>query len=99
MQLSLPFTLEEYGGHEWVYRDEGPYLGLTVFSVVTPYGIRKIDSEFAWRICKFNGTYEEYRQLRAEVYSNPHLHIIIKQNLVDNLDRIWNEKHSVGTDG
>lgn len=53
-----------------------------IFSSYTAYGIKCIDSEYGRRICD---TQEDPKTLEKEIRNNPHLHKIIKDNLIQNL--------------
>lgn len=87
-QLSLPFTLEDYGGIDAVYFDQAPYqtntrIGYHFGAFYTPLGIQSIDSGYIRRILEGGSDLED---LRWEILTNPHLHPVIKENLISNLD-------------
>jgi hypothetical protein len=90
IQLDLPFTLEDYGGIDAVYVDQAPHhtgcRGYNFFACYTPEGIRRLDGEFCQRILAYKGGKREYRRIRWAILSNPHLHSVIKQNLLYNLE-------------
>lgn len=52
----------------------------------TPYGIHRLDSRYIRRIQSGHGS---KAKLRAEIKANPHLHKTIKNNLIGNLDRLF----------
>lgn len=54
----------------------------TFFASYTPYGIKQLDGEYCKRICNLN---EDPEKLKKEIKENPHLHKLIKQNLLLNL--------------
>jgi hypothetical protein len=95
IQLELPFTLEDCGGMEGVYLDQAPYrFGYGTYSFrsfYTPSGIKGLDSRFIKRIKAFNGGAKEYYELRWEIMSNPHLHQVVKDNLLWNLTNYYGE--------
>ena len=59
---------------------------LVFFTCYTPHGIHAIDNEFIRRIVHFRGTRKQRQALRNEIIHNPHLHGVIKRNLLENLD-------------
>jgi len=89
-QLALPFDEEDWGGRNKIYLDHGRYHTVwrdySFSSVITPYGIQCLDTEFAKEIMVFAGKQEEFDNLRKRIIHNPHLHPYIKQNLISNLD-------------
>lgn len=65
------------------YVDQSPNIGMYVSSIFTSYGIKIIDSWFSRQI--INGCKYSKKQLEKMIKVNPHLHNIIKTNLLDNL--------------
>lgn len=57
-----------------------------VVAAYTPHGIHRMDSLYIRRIRAGHGS---KRKLRAEIAANPHLHRLIKENLIENLDRLF----------
>ncbi len=57
-----------------------------VMAAYTPHGIHRIDSLYIRRIQAGHGS---KRKLRAEIAANPHLHKLIKGNLIGNLDMLF----------
>lgn len=72
-----------------IYIDQVPHYGNFVSSVYLEKGIKEIDSGFAKRIMNLN---EDYKKLEIEIQNNPHLHTMIKDNLIQNLKRYMKEK-------
>lgn len=90
-QLHLPFTLKDCGGINKVYLDQAPhhaqYEDRHISAVYTPEGIRSIDSEFFKRI-QNSRTKEQRDKIKQDILFNEHLHPVIKQNLIYNLENI-----------
>ena len=63
-----------------------------ISSFYTPYGISGIDGWFAKQIRNGQDRYTKENMVRM-IRRNPHLSNIIKTNLLDNLESIWNSKH------
>ena len=90
-QLQLPFSLQDYRGmRESIHVDQAPIDNRSVygtfFCCMTVYGVQQLESDFIHRIMNFEGTDAERQALRNEIIHNPHLHSVIKRNLVENLD-------------
>jgi hypothetical protein len=60
-----------------------------ITSFYTPYGISGIDGWFARQIKDGPGRYTKEDMMRM-IRRNPHLSNIIKTNLLDNLESMWN---------
>ncbi len=89
-QLELPFSIDDAGGIDAIYVDQGPTLGM-VSCWMTPHGLRNLDAEFCKEIREFKGSKKEYRRLKNLIIHNEHLHSVIKRNLLENLDRVKSE--------
>jgi len=87
VQLELPFTLDGCGGMDEVYQEQKPYYGYGFFCSLSPNGIKKLDGNFCERIRGFSGDKNEYNSLRRSIMENCHLHTVIKNNLLFNLDQ------------
>ncbi len=87
-QLDLPFSYNDFDEND-IYVDQSPNCGF-VSSFYTPEGIRHLDSDFCQEIREFRGSESKYKKLRFQILSNKHLHSVIKQNLVHNLDQYYN---------
>ena len=89
-QLDLPFSVEDCGGLNAIYVDQAPshnrFGYASFFTCYTPHGIHAIDNEFIRRIVHFRGTRKQRQALRNEIIHNPHLHGVIKRNLLETLD-------------
>ena len=94
IQLELPFTLDDYGGMDAVYVDQAPLRGSFVSAFYTPLGIKSIDGEFVQAIMSFDGNKEDYNHLRNSIMNNVHLHSVIKQNLIFNLENMHKQTFS-----
>ena len=102
IQLELPWTdPDDFGGMDAIYVDQGPYRshypslgGYTFSCFYTPSGIKHLDGEFCREIIAFDGDERDYKNLRNRILRNGHLHTVIKNNLVSNLERVWAEKSS-----
>lgn len=90
-----PDTFEEAypdGEISQYYVDQAPKLfqicGFSISSVYLPFGIKKIDSWFATEIQR---RYSKYTKAEMEkmIKLNPHLHNVIKTNLLNNLQTLW----------
>ena len=99
-QLNLPFTLDEMGGMNAVYIDQAPMFGL-VSAVYTPYGLKEMERNLIKEVQSFQGDVrprkgkeEAMEELKWAILDNPHLHFVIKQNLVSNLKRIAGEQNN-----
>jgi UPF0288 family protein (methanogenesis marker protein 3) len=94
IQLELPFQITDFEKRE-IFRDQAPHSSTfgwrTISAVWTPTGIKHLDSQFAQRIMKFKGNKKAFKELKYEILSNPHLHQVIKHNLVSNLERVFDE--------
>ncbi len=87
-QLGLPFTLDDCGGMDAVYVDQAPSYGF-VFSCYTPAGIKGLDGQFIRRIRMVNPRHaDKVAVLREDIIHNPHLHWVIKHNLLFNLEQL-----------
>jgi hypothetical protein len=64
------------------YRDQAPDFGFG-FACYTVWGIQEIDSAFAALITRGRGHYT-VEQMEALILANPHLHPVIKTNLLHN---------------
>lgn len=64
------------------YQDQAPVHGF-VFACYTLWGIQDIDGAFAAMITQGRGHYT-VEQMEAMVLANPHLHPVIKTNLLHN---------------
>lgn len=88
-QGHLPFTLEDCGGMDAVYVDQGPqnvqYGYRSISSFYTPYGIGMRDHLYSQRIMAADGHEDERAELKREIVHDPHLHFVIKENLLYNL--------------
>lgn len=77
--------------HEDLYLDQAHHHSRhgdrVFFAAYTPYGIHTIDSLYMRRIRAGHGS---KAKLRAEIAANPHLHKDIKDNLIGNLDNLFN---------
>lgn len=89
-QLNLPFTLDDAGGINAVYIDQAPMFGC-VSASYTPYGIKILDRDFIQEIKSFEGDKDAMEELKWRILNNTHLHYVIKQNLVANLERVYND--------
>lgn len=91
VQLHLPLTLEDCGGMKRVYLDQAPYHvqyeDRHISAVYTPEGISRIDQEFCTRI-QNSRTKKQRDKIKQEILFNEHLHPVIKQNLIYNLENI-----------
>lgn len=74
-QLPLPkeWTMEE------LYLDYGMFSDTYIFAAYTPYGIKLMDAEYCRRIIAGEDCSEEIKK-------NPHLHPVIKENLLHNIE-------------
>ena len=88
----LEMFLEEYPKPGvplmWYYRDQAPLnesvsAFYNIFAFYTPYGIQEIDGAFAALITRGRGHYTA-KQMEAMILANPHLHPVIKTNLLHN---------------
>lgn len=74
---------------EVVYRDQAVYhkhfLDRCFIAAYTPLGIQRREYGYIRRILDFKGTEEERKELEKEIRDDPHLHKVIKRNLIDNL--------------
>lgn len=77
------------------YVDQAAFAGCGVSAAWTPIGVlRSVEQPFLTRIMAFDkegSPPENADALEAEIASNPHLHAIIKANLVNNLRAIIGE--------
>lgn len=64
------------------YRDQAPIHGF-IFACYTVLGIQGIDGAFAAMITQGRGHYT-VEQMEAMILANPHLHPVIKTNLLHN---------------
>jgi len=94
-QNTLPFTIDDFGGIDNIYVDQQRDNNGFVQAFYTPGGIRILDGRFSEEIRNFDGNKEDYKELRSRIRKNPHLHSVIIQNLVENLDRVWDEINGV----
>jgi hypothetical protein len=86
----MPRTLEEE--IQGYYVDQAPYRNagsigdkyLRVSAIYTPWGIHRLDDEFARRIHVMTSV-AEADKIKADIEANPHLHAKIKENLLENL--------------
>ncbi len=82
-------TPDDYGGIDAVYRDQAPYRTgwgyYSFFACYTPEGIRMRESGYIRRILDFNGGKKERLALANEIRRDPHLHQVIKRDLIANL--------------
>jgi len=90
IQMDLPFTLEDCGGMDAVYVDQAPLNSSFFFCCKTPLGIKALDGEFCKRIMACQDE-KDYLQIRHDIIYNPHLHWVIKYNLLANLERVKQE--------
>lgn len=71
-----------------IYKDMSVYqfrvLGFYMGSFYTPYGIKNMDTKYCMAICGAKTLYD-FETLIEWVIANPHLHGIIKKNLLLNL--------------
>jgi hypothetical protein len=65
------------------YRDQNPNRGSLVSSWYLPYGLKKFDSFFCKMITERKLPYD---QIKNMILRNPHLHNVIKTNLLENLE-------------
>lgn len=61
----------------------------SVFASYTSIGVRRIDSYFYYRI-RYMSSFEEGMEIENQIILCPHLHIKIKENLIDNLKSSMN---------
>ena len=84
--LQMELFLEEYPKPgvptSRYYWDLAPSRGY-VSGCYTPWGIREIDGAFAAMITQGRGHYT-VKQMEAMILANPHLHPVIKTNLLHN---------------
>lgn len=66
--------------------------GCRIMSSYTPYGIKQIESWFITQIQKLGTNKEKYKAKDLEnlILRNPHLHEVIKSNLISNLNSYAN---------
>ena len=67
----------------WYYRDQAPIRGSLFAACYTPSGIQELDGLFAALITQGRGHYT-VKQMEAMILANPHLHPVIKTNLLHN---------------
>lgn len=74
-----------------MYYDQSPYNSnygeRTFSSAYLPYGIKRFDSFFSNEIRLGNKSKYTKIELKKMIRRNPHLHNLIKENLLDNLKK------------
>jgi hypothetical protein len=72
-----------------VYRDQAPthnhYGDRCFFSALTPWGVKLREGGYIRRILDFQGNEEDRLGLEREIRDDPHLHRVIKSDLIRNL--------------
>lgn len=92
-QLLLPWTNpDDFGGMDQLYLDYAPPSDGFMQVFHFPEGIKRLEGEYTYAIMNFNGDADDYYDLRDTVLRDEHLHIVIRNNLIDNLDRVWKER-------
>ena len=99
-QLQRPFSVEGAGGWDEIYTDQATekkysYIGCYYL----PAGIKRMDSNICKMIRELKTPINSDPQwvkgqmlwLKEHIERNPHLHYIIKENLLLNLKRVWKE--------
>ena len=92
---NYPIMFEEnYNLDQNIYVDQSPYYNkiydATISSVLLPVGLKRLESWMSYQIQK--GSEYTFEQLHKMILVNPHLHNVIKTNLIDNLKAYHNIK-------
>jgi hypothetical protein len=75
-KLLCGYSMEE------LYIDQAINLKWPISTFYTPHGIKLKDANYCKRICRGN---ENKFKLQDEILKDPHLHVMIKNNLLYNL--------------